>query len=77
MTNIKQYLESVGRSYPEPDMPDGSISGEAFEKAGLPMVIACSHCSMTMVCTPERPCLEDGAVLCEECAGFARKEWKL
>ena len=68
MITVKQWLESHGRSYPEPDLPDGCISSAAFERARLPMVIACTHCTMTMALADDLPCDEEGHVFCGECA---------
>lgn len=68
MLTVKRYLEKNGKRYPEPDREDGSISLAAFDKAGLPMVVACTNCTMTMVCGPDRACDEDGKIFCDDCA---------
>jgi hypothetical protein len=68
MQTVKQWLESKGRKFPEPDGDDKSISLAAFEAAGLPMVVACTHCTMTMALHAERPCNEAGEIFCDDCA---------
>lgn len=67
MLTVKTYLEAQGRSYPEANA-EGHITGEQFEAAGLPMVVACTGCEMTMVLTADRPCDGSGRVYCEQCA---------
>lgn len=66
MKTVAEYLESQGRKYPAPDGEDGSISLQAFEDARLPMVVACTGCTMTFVLSPERPCDDEGRVYCSE-----------
>ncbi len=68
MMTVESYLKSKGREYPKPDGEDGSISLAAFEAVGVPMVVACTNCEMTMVCGPKVPCDEDGRIWCTECA---------
>jgi hypothetical protein len=68
LINVRQYLQSRGRAYPEPDGGD-RISSQAFERAGLPMIVECAGCTMTMalhehVAVDE----ESGRVYCEDCA---------
>lgn len=65
--NVREYLESQGRAFPEADA-DGSTSGEAYAAAGLPMVVACTGCEMTMALTPDRACDSGGRVYCAQCA---------
>jgi hypothetical protein len=67
MRSVKQWLESHGRSFPQPDGADDSISLAAFEAAGLPMVVACTHCTMTMALHAECSCNEAGEVFCDGC----------
>lgn len=70
MRTVGEWLKDRGRSYPEADGADGSISALAFEEARLPMVVSCTGCLMTFVLTPERPCDEEGRVFCSaSCAG--------
>jgi len=47
LVNVREYLAATGRAYPAPDRGD-SISSDAFERAGLPMVVECAGCAMTM-----------------------------
>lgn len=68
MQTVKQWLESKGRKFPEPDGDDGSTSMAAYEAARLPMVVACTACTMTMALTPERACNADGEIFCADCA---------
>lgn len=68
MQTVKQWLESKGRKFPEPDGEDGSTSMAAYEAANLPMVIACARCEMTMALTPERACDAEGRIFCADCA---------
>ena len=68
MRTVKQWLESHGKKFPEPDGDDESVSMAAYEAAGLPMVVACTDCRMTMALHAERPCNEAGEVFCDDCA---------
>ena len=69
MLTVSQWLKSKGREFPEPDGDDGeSISLAAYEAAGLPMVVACTGCTMTMALHAERPCNAAGEVFCDSCA---------
>lgn len=69
MLTVSQWLKSKGREFPAPDGDDGeSISLAAFEAAGLPMVVACTGCTMTMALHAERPCNAAGEVFCDDCA---------
>jgi hypothetical protein len=68
MMTLKEYLEAHGRKYPEPDGEDGSISMAAFDAEHLPMVVACTNCSMTMACRSDLPVDDNGHIYCYECA---------
>lgn len=70
MMTVAEWLKSQGRAFPEPDGADGSTSFAAYEAARLPMVVACTGCTMTFALTPERPCDHDGRLYCSvECLG--------
>lgn len=49
------------------EIPQGNISGEWFSRNGLPMVVRCSCCDMTMA-SPSAWIDEDGDVYCGLCA---------
>ena len=69
LTTVRRYLRLQGRSYPKPDLPDGAISLDAFVQAGVAMVVSCTGCDMTMVCSPSGTVVETtGAIYCDHCA---------
>lgn len=71
MLTVGEYLKRERREFPKPDCDNGrATSGEAYAKAGLPMVVACANCTMTFALTENRLCDEQGHVFCSaECAG--------
>lgn len=64
---LEQYLAANGREYPTADA-NGMISGEAFEAADLPMVVCCTHCTMSMVARRDLFVTENGLVYCDDCS---------
>lgn len=68
LTTVAKYLHSQGRQFPRPDA-EGKITMAAFDDAGIPMVVACTACEMTMTCHSKRKVdAETGAVFCDSCA---------
>ena len=63
MITFRQYVEIKMNL----EMPKGNISGEWFSRNGLPMVVRCSCCDMTMA-SPSAWIDEDGYVYCGLCA---------
>lgn len=49
------------------EMPEGNINGEWFVENGLPMIVACTSCGMTMA-LPSALVDEDGCICCSSCA---------
>lgn len=73
LITVEEYLTKNGREYPKADT-DGGVTGAAFEEAGVPMVVKCTHCEMTMVTSRDRKVDgETGAVFCDECAGYVEE----
>jgi hypothetical protein len=68
LITVGEYLLSHGREYPKAN-ENNSIPSNAFAKANLPMVVACSNCEMTMACHEYLPCTRDGIIYCDDCAG--------
>lgn len=49
------------------EMPEGNISGTWFSENGIPMIVACSCCGMTMA-SPSAWIDEEGYTFCDSCA---------
>ena len=49
------------------EMPKGEIRGSWFSENGLPMIVECSCCGMTMV-LPSAMVDDDGRCFCSLCA---------
>lgn len=52
------------------DVPEDVIPGEWFAKHGLPMVVRCACCEMTMA-LPSAWIDDYGYTLCSDCAGVS------
>lgn len=64
MTTFRNYiLANFGL-----EMPKGNIPGNWFSENGLPMIVACACCGMTMA-APSAWIDEDGSCYCGGCAG--------
>jgi hypothetical protein len=63
---VIEFLHSIGKEFPEPHS-DGSISYGQFEEAGIPMVVSCTECKMTMVIRKNMYCDNNGRVYCKGC----------
>jgi len=63
MTNFRDYIK---QSY-QLEMPQGNISGEWFSQNGIPMVVRCSCCGMTMA-SPSAWIDDEGYTFCSDCA---------
>lgn len=50
------------------EMPTGQIPGTWFSENGLPMIVSCSCCQMTMA-SPSALVDEDGSIYCSSCGG--------
>lgn len=62
MLTFKDYIDK----HYNIKMPSGEIPGSWFSKHGLPMVVACTCCQMTMA-SPSALVDEDGSVYCSTC----------
>jgi hypothetical protein len=49
------------------EMPQGEINGKWFAENGLPMIVECTCCGMTMA-LPSAMIAEDGSIYCSTCA---------
>lgn len=63
MISFRQYVES----HMNLEMPKGNISGAWFSENGLPMIVACSCCGMTMA-SPSAWIDDEGYTYCSDCA---------
>lgn len=70
MITAGEWLKRQGRKFPKPGA-DGMITGEQYDAAGLPMVVACTACTMTMALHEGRACNDAGQIFCDECADMA------
>jgi len=52
------------------EMPHGNIPGSWFTENGIPMVVRCSCCEMTMA-SPSAWIDEEGYTFCGDCAGVS------
>ena len=50
------------------EMPHGDIPGTWFHENGIPMIVFCNCCGMTMT-SPSALIDEDGCCYCSSCAG--------
>lgn len=50
------------------NLPKGNINGEWFVENGLPIVVRCSCCGMTMA-SPSAYVDDDGYTYCADCKG--------
>jgi formylmethanofuran dehydrogenase subunit E len=49
------------------EMPQGEINGKWFADKGLPMIVECACCGMTMA-LPSAMIDEEGRIFCSQCA---------
>ena len=63
MISFREYVETKLNT----KMPDGDIPGSWFYELGLPVVVRCSCCEMSMA-IPSAWLDEEGYVYCRECA---------
>lgn len=63
MISFRQYVETRMNI----KMPEGTISGAWFSENGLPMVVRCSCCDMTMA-SPSAWINDEGYTFCSTCA---------
>jgi hypothetical protein len=49
------------------EMPQGEINGQWFAENGLPMIVECTCCGMTMA-LPSAMIDEEGQIFCSQCA---------
>ena len=50
------------------EMPKGTVSADWFIEHGLPMIVECSCCTMTMA-LPNAFIDDDGSIYCSDCKG--------
>lgn len=67
MMTVGEFLARQDRTFPKPDA-QGRLTLEDFERAQLPMVVACTECGMTMVLSETRACDNHGRIFCSTCA---------
>ena len=63
MKSFREYVEQILGT----EMPHGNISGEWFAKNGLPMVVRCCCCDMSMA-SPSAWIDDEGYTYCADCA---------
>lgn len=51
------------------EVPQGDVPGEWFAKNGLPMIVRCTCCDMTMILFSAYA-NEEGETFCASCAGM-------
>jgi hypothetical protein len=64
---VGAWLKAHGREFPMSNS-EGLITAADYERANVPMVVACAGCTMTMVCHPDLACNDAGQVFCAGCA---------
>jgi hypothetical protein len=64
---LEEYLKLQGKEYPKAG-EDGRVNGEQLAAVGLPWMIACTGCHMTMAPFRDRQISEHGEFFCDECA---------
>lgn len=65
MTTFRNFIASHFNL----EMPSGNIPGTWFAENGLPMVVSCTCCGMTMV-APSAFVDDDGSIYCGDCSGY-------
>ncbi len=63
MKTAEQYLKDEMNI----EMPKGEINGKWFAENGLPMIVECTCCGMTMA-LPSAMIDEEGRIFCSQCA---------
>lgn len=63
MKTFRNYMKDLGI-----DVPHDNIPGSWFSKTGIPMIVACTCCGMTMA-APSALIDSDGQCYCSSCAG--------
>ena len=63
MISFREYVETKMNI----KMPEGSIPGSWFSEFGLPMIVRCSCCEMTLA-APSAWIDEEGYTYCSDCA---------
>lgn len=63
MISFPEYVETKLNT----KMPDGDIPGSWFYELGLPVVVRCSCCEMSMA-IPSAWIDEEGYIYCHDCA---------
>lgn len=64
---MKKFAEWLKTECNE-EMPEGNINGSWFAERGLPMIVSCTCCGMTMA-LPSAYVDEDNECFCSSCAG--------
>ena len=64
---MKSFEEYVAENL-EVEMPHGNIPGSWFVENGIPMVVRCTCCEMTMA-SPSAWVNDEGYTFCADCAG--------
>lgn len=64
---MKSFSDYIAKKW-NLEMPKGNISGAWFVKNGIPMIVRCSCCDMTMA-SPSAWVDDEGYTYCSDCAG--------
>lgn len=68
MKTAREYLAEHSPAFAEAIKGLDSIPGDLFQQHGVPMVVACTHCQMTMAVFSAK--VDDhGNTWCVDCAG--------
>lgn len=71
---MKQFKDWFNESQSEEKFPEtGIVNGTWFGARGIPMIVCCTCCGMTMA-TPSAFVNEEGETFCEDCASGSEKE---
>ena len=65
MKTFKQWLKA---NLPGATLPEGNINGSWFRAHGLPMIVQCTNCQMTM-CIVNAMVDDEDQTFCTDCAG--------
>lgn len=70
---MKTFQNWFKENYPNEDFPTGNINGQWFGDHGLPMIVACTCCEMTMA-LPSALIDEECQIFCPSCAKVDEEE---
>lgn len=70
---MKTFRDWFEKNYPNEKYPTGSVSGQWFANHGIPMIVACTCCEMTMT-APSALLDDEGQVFCSGCGELEENE---